>query len=113
MAFFVEYLHNIELFNIIDRFFGSIRKKKGIPVHELVKQILCFFIDGSSRNLSYFDKISKDEGYAGSIETDIKDMASSHQVKRFLMLSLLYGFFYSANIFRSYLYGVSLYLSHY
>jgi hypothetical protein len=84
LAFFVDYIHRIGLFNIINRYFGSIRKsRKGIPVHEIVKQILCFFIDGSSRHLSYFDKISKDEGYAGSIETDLKDMASSHQVKRF------------------------------
>jgi hypothetical protein len=33
--------------------------------------------------LTYFDQISKDDGYAGSIETDMDDMASSHQIKRF------------------------------
>ena len=47
------------------------------------KQVLCFMADGTSRHLSYFDQLADDPGYAGSIETDIADMASSHQIKRF------------------------------
>jgi hypothetical protein len=34
--------------------------------------------------LTYFNQLSQDEGYAGSIETAKAHMASSHQVKRFL-----------------------------
>jgi hypothetical protein len=84
MALFVAYLHNIEIFPLIDRFFGTIRKnKKGLGIFELFKQVLCFMVDGSSRHLTYFDHIAKDEGYAASIETDIKQMASSHSIKRF------------------------------
>jgi hypothetical protein len=33
--------------------------------------------------VTYFDQLREDEGYAGGIETDRADMASSHQVKRF------------------------------
>jgi hypothetical protein len=84
LALFVAYLHGIEIFNWFDRWFGSIRKnRKGLAITELFKQVLCFFVDGTSRRLTYFDQLSQDEGYAGSIETDRADMASSHQVKRF------------------------------
>jgi hypothetical protein len=84
LSLFVAYLHQIEIFPLIDRYFGSIRKsKKGIAVFELFKQVLCFMADGTSRHLSYFDQLSQDPGYAGSIETDTAQMASSHRVKRF------------------------------
>jgi hypothetical protein len=84
LALFVAYLHNIEIFPLIDRYFGTIRKnKKGLGVFELFKQVLCFMVDGSSRHVTYFDHIAKDEGYAASIETDIRQMASSHMIKRF------------------------------
>ena len=84
LALFVAYLHSIEIFKWFDRWFGSIRKsRKGLEIHELFKQVLCFFVDGTSRRLTYFDQLSQDEGYAGSIETPTSNMASSHQVKRF------------------------------
>ena len=84
LALFVAYLHNIEIFSWFDRWFGSIRKnRKGLAITELFKQVLCFFVDGTSRRLTYFDQLSQDEGYAGSIETPTVHMASSHQVKRF------------------------------
>jgi hypothetical protein len=84
LALFVAYLHGIQIFGWFDRWFGSIRKnRKGLPIAELFKQVLCFFVDGTSRRLTYFDQLREDEGYAGGIETDRADMASSHQVKRF------------------------------
>ena len=84
LALFVAYLHGIEIFDRFDRWFGSIRKnRKGLTITELFKQVLCFFVDGTSRRLTYFDQLSQDEGYAGSIETQQADMASSHQIKRF------------------------------
>jgi hypothetical protein len=84
LALFVAYLHTIEIFPLIDRFFGTIRKtKKGLGIFELFKQVLCFMVDGSSRHLTYFDHIAKDEGYAACIGTDTKQMASSHMIKRF------------------------------
>ena len=84
LSLFVAYMHNIQVFNWLDRWFGSIRKnRKGLTITELFKQVLCFFVDGSSRRLTYFDQISRDEGYAGSIETPKENMASSYQIKRF------------------------------
>jgi len=84
LALFVAYLHQIQIFPLIDSFFGSIRKSsKGISVFELFKQVLCFMADGTSRHLTYFDQLADDPGYAGSIETDMGEMASSHRIKRF------------------------------
>ncbi|MGB5986876.1 MAG: IS1380 family transposase [Desulfobacterales bacterium] len=84
LALFVTYLHSIQLFPELDRYFGSIRKsKKAVAVFEIFKQVLCFMADGTSRHVTYFDQLAKDAGYAGTIETDAKDMVSSHRVKRF------------------------------
>ncbi len=84
LTLFVRYLHSIQAFSWFERWFGSIRRnRKGLAITELFKQVLCFFVDGSSRHLIYFDQIAQDEGYAGGIETDPADMASSHQIKRF------------------------------
>jgi hypothetical protein len=68
----------------LETLFCKIRKsRKGQDISEIFKQLFCFFIDGTSRHLLYFDTLKGDEGYAGSIETDSKDMLSSHAVKRF------------------------------
>jgi len=84
LALFVAYLHQIQIFPMFDKLFGSIRKnKKGVEVFELIKQVLCFMVDGTSRHLVYFDQLSKDAGYAASIETDMEKMAASHRIKRF------------------------------
>jgi hypothetical protein len=84
LAFFVAYLHGIQIFSLLDRFFGSLRKsKKGTDIIELFKQMFCFMMDGTSRHLVYFDHLKSDAGYAGSIETATKEMASSHTIKRF------------------------------
>ena len=84
LALFVAYLHQIQIFPMIDRFFGSMRKsRKGFEIFELIKQVLCFMVDGTSRHLTYFDQLAKDAGYTGSIENDLDQMASSHQMKRF------------------------------
>jgi hypothetical protein len=84
LTFFVAYLHSIQIFSMLERFFGSLRKsKKGTDITELFKQILCFMMDGTSRHLVYFDHLKNDAGYAGTIETDMKELASSHTIKRF------------------------------
>ena len=85
LALFVAYLHQIQIFGWVERWFGTIRKnRKGLCIPELFKQMLCFLVDGTSRRLTYFDQLKNDEGYAGSIETPKALMASSHQIKRFL-----------------------------
>ncbi len=59
------------------------KSKKGLPVWNIFKQVFCFFLDGTSRGLVYFDQLKQDGGYAAAIENDEGAMASSHTVKRF------------------------------
>ncbi len=84
MILFVRYLRNISVLSCLENLFCKIRKsRKGQEISEIFKQLFCFFMDGTSRHLVFFDTLKKDEGYAGSIETDPADMLSSHAVKRF------------------------------
>ncbi|SMC23926.1 hypothetical protein SAMN02746041_01866 [Desulfacinum hydrothermale DSM 13146] len=59
------------------------RSRKGQPVTEIFKQLLCFFLHGTSRHLVFFDTLAKDAGYAAVIESESTSMLSSHSVKRF------------------------------
>lgn len=85
LSLFVRYLEQSRIMvNLILPMFKGLRKiKKGAPVEEIFKQVLCFFLDGTSRHLSHFDRMKNDTGYAATIETDPNWMVSSHTVKRF------------------------------
>jgi len=48
-----------------------------------MNQNLCFMANGTSRHLTYFDQLADDPGYAGSIETDMAQMASLRRIRRF------------------------------
>jgi hypothetical protein len=90
LTLFVRYLRNISLFPYLEQLFGKIRRnRKGQEISVIFKQLFCFFLDGTSRHLVYFDTLKKDEGYAGSIESDPENMLSSHAVKRFFGAILL------------------------
>lgn len=87
LALFVRYLANINILPLLDDVFGNLRKSaKGLSVTKLFLQIFCFLFDGTSRHISHFDLLAQDNGYAATIETDMKDMASSHVIKRFFAL---------------------------
>lgn len=84
LSLFVRYLRNIEIFPHLHLLFGCIRKSsKGQSVIEIFKQLFCFFVDGTSRHLVYFDKLKEDSGYAGVIESSSQTLLSSDSVKRF------------------------------
>ena len=80
-----RYIEGIGIRAAFDRQFGSMRKNgKGQPIAAIIKQILCFFVDGTSRHLVHFDHLKDDAGYAGAIESAPEELVSSHAVKRFL-----------------------------
>ena len=84
LALFVRYLRAISLYPHLERLFGSIRRnRKGQPIGEIFKQLLCFFVDSTSRHLVFFDALKEDEGYTRAIESEAGLMLSSHAVKRF------------------------------
>jgi hypothetical protein len=87
LALFVRYLSTVNILTLLEGEFGLLRKSsKGLSIKKLFLQIFCFLLDGTSRHISYFDRIAKDEGYAATIETDMNEMASSHTIKRFFRL---------------------------
>lgn len=82
LSVFALYLRNIALFPIIERLFGSMRKNnKGLAITELFVQIISFFMDGTSRHITWFDHLAADGSYAGLLGTG--RLASSHAIKRF------------------------------
>jgi len=81
---FVRYLRGTGVFRHLEELFRAIRRsRKGLPIAEVFKQIFCFFLDGTSQRLVYFDALKEDEGYARTIECEPDKMISSHGVKRF------------------------------
>ena len=85
LSLFVRYLRGIGIEPHLERLFGSLRKnRKGLAVFEIFKQLICFFVDGTSRHVVYFDRLGRDAGYAAAIETVPESMISSHALKRFL-----------------------------
>ena len=69
LLLFWRYISNIGILTLFEKFFSGLRKsKKGAGIVGLFKQLLCFFYDGTSRHLTYFDQLKDDEGYAGILE---------------------------------------------
>ena len=57
IALFSRYLETTGILDILESKFGFLRKSsKGLAVWILFKQIFCFFFDGTSRHLTYFDQ---------------------------------------------------------
>jgi len=85
LSLFARYIEQIGLIPLmLIPMFGGLRKSnKGASVKELFKQILCNFMDGTCRHLSYYDHLQKDKAYAATIGSKHEDLASSHTVKRF------------------------------
>ena len=84
LALFAQYLSNIDLYSLLEESFGHLRRSmKGLPIWNLFLQVVCWFVDGTSRHIAYFDRLKEDEGYAAGLENAPEDMASSHTIKRF------------------------------
>ena len=84
LSLFGRYIEGIGIRPTFERLFGSMRKNgKGQPIDAIMKQVLCYFMDGTSRHLVHFDRLKEDAGYAGAIESAPERLVSSHAVKRF------------------------------
>jgi hypothetical protein len=84
LTFFVKYLEAIGIVELLLHKFAGIKKSiKGVWVRNLFLQALYFFLDGTSRHLSHFDELQREEGYRAVVEMAEKQMASSHAMKRF------------------------------
>ncbi len=85
LAFFCRYLKGTHVLSLITGIFDGLRKSsKGQKIENILKQIFCFFVDGSQNTMTRFDDLKNNMGYAGTIEFSKNEMASSHTMKRFL-----------------------------
>jgi hypothetical protein len=96
LTLFAKYLEQTQVLAFMQSVFGKLRKsKKGQPIHLIFQQLFCWLMDGTSRHLTYFDQLKRDEGYAAGLELSPKEMLSSHSVKRFFKafsMPLIWGF---------------------
>ena len=95
ISLFVKYLQAIDIVRLLLEKFGGLKKSsKGVTVQNFFLQMLCFFMEGTSRHLTYFDQLREDAGYAAVLEVPAEQMASSHAMKRFFgmfgILSLIH-----------------------
>ncbi len=84
LTLFLKYIENIKLYELINSvvILKIIFHSKGLGLHQFLKQMFAYFIDGTDMSISGFDKKKKDKGYASILENTEDDMASSHQIKR-------------------------------
>ena len=84
LTVFNRFISKINFFKIIEERFNYLRRsKKGLPVSEIFKQVINYFVEGTSFSISRFDELKEDETYRDLIETSADNMLSSHQAKRF------------------------------
>lgn len=84
LAPLMRYLDGTELVQALSGTFSKFRQREsGMSISDILRQVIAFFLDGSSTHLTYFDHLKKDPGYCAILETDPSKMASSHAIKRF------------------------------
>jgi len=84
VAFFSRYVEHLGFYSLFTKTFGHLKTSgKGLTCHGFIKQILTYFLDGSDMAIAGFDRRKKDQAYAASLECNLSDLASSHQIKRF------------------------------
>jgi hypothetical protein len=83
LAPFHRYLEKTGLLKRLGNDFSSIKgSSKGLKVHDFFNQMICWLMDGTSRHISYFNELKKDDAYGATIETMESDMASSYAIER-------------------------------
>jgi len=85
LPLFLRYTEQIGLFRLISGIILPLifKNNKGLGLQQFLKQIIAFFIDGTTMSISNFDRLKKDEGYAAMMECKGDQLASSHQIKRY------------------------------
>lgn len=83
LAMVMRFLDQSGIIGELSRIFEPYRSSnKGTTVPHMVRQVLAFLMDGTSRHLTRFDQMKHDAGYSTALETPAAQMVSSHGVKR-------------------------------
>lgn len=98
LPLFLRYVEKTGLYALISSkiYHLILQSNKGLQLHQFLKQILAFFMDGTNMSISVFDQSKKDEVYAALLESNTAQLASSHQIKRyFSKLSIIGNFIFN------------------
>ena len=99
LALFLRYVQQTNFYIVIELYLSELRmSKKGLPLFQLVKQMIAFLIDRTFTAVSGFDQLKLDNGYAAVLENSENEMASSHQIKRFFRKLMINNI--SNNVYR-------------
>ncbi len=61
----------IGIYPALEELFKSLRKnRKGNEISDIFKQLFCFLADGTSRHITRFDELKKDDVYAAGIHPE-------------------------------------------
>ena len=92
LLFVLRYIENTAFFKLFENIFGYLKtSSKGLTCLQFIKQVVAFFIDGTDMAMTSFDRRNNDEAYAKLLENTIDEMATSHQIKRFLQKFIVVG----------------------
>lgn len=81
IAAFAKYLEAIGLPKLFAEKLGRLKKStKGATVADMLGQIICWIMDGTSSSLSFFDMLKQDDSFASVVRAE--SLVSSHAVKR-------------------------------
>ncbi len=85
LPLFLRYIASAGTYQLISTTILSVVTlgSKGLGLHQFLKQMFAYFIDGTDMSISGFDARKSDDGYAAVLGNVPGEMASSHQVKRF------------------------------
>lgn len=98
LPLFLRYIETAGLYKLMSSTILSLFSvgAKGLGLHQFLKQMFAFFIDGTDMSIASFDNKRKDEGYAALLENKTDEMASSHQIKRFFIkISVVSNFMFN------------------
>ena len=85
LALFLRYVEQINFYKLSDKILGTkiSVSPKGLPLYQFIKQMLAYFIDGTYMRIESFNEVKKEKAYVSLLENQEREMASSHQIKRF------------------------------
>ena len=111
LPLFLRYVEKTGLYALISsKIYHLIsQSNKGLQLHQFLKQIFAFFMDGTNMSISGFDQSKKDEAYAALLETNTALLASSHQIKRyFAKLSIIGNFIFNTILNEMFIWRLNL-----
>ncbi len=87
LPLFLRYIEKTGLYGLVSNTLTILifKSNKGLQLNEFLKQMFAFCMDGTNTAISYFDQLKTDDGYAALLENNTKELASSHQIKRFFI----------------------------